>query len=276
MSNLDRGLDVLELLVPHGEGLPLSTIAARLDLPKSGAHRLLAALVQRGYVRQDPRSQGYALTLRVAALGFEVLAASRIPDVCQPVLDRLAAVSGELVRLTVAEAEGLTWVARAQGAQFGLRYDPEMGTRAALHVTAVGQAWLASLPEDRAVRLALAQAGFGDPGRYGPNALRTVPALLAKLAETSARGWGMVVEEAERGAAAMAMAVRDGSDPAAAVVGTVSIAGPSVRHTVERMQALAPHLAAAAAELSRLWPMRRYTAARPDAVQLSGQEAAPL
>ena len=110
MSNLDRGLDVLELLVHHGDGLPLGAIAERLDLPKSGAHRLLAALVQRGYVRQDPRSQDYALTLRVAALGFELLAASRIPDVCQPVLDRLAAESGELVRLTVAESEGLTWV----------------------------------------------------------------------------------------------------------------------------------------------------------------------
>src|SRR5262245_41470445 len=130
VSNLDRGLDVLELLVHHGDGLPLGAIAERLDLPKSGAHRLLAALAQRGYVRQDPRSQDYALTLRVAALGFELLAASRIPDVCQPVLDRLAAESGELVRLTVAESEGLTWVARAQGAQYGLRYDPEMGTRA--------------------------------------------------------------------------------------------------------------------------------------------------
>ena len=91
-----------------------------------------------------------------------------------------------------------------------------------------------------------------------------MPALLAKLAETRARGWGMVVEEAERGTAAMAMVVRDGSDPAAQVVGTVSIAGPSVRHTAERMQALAPSLAAAAAELSQLWPMRRYTA-RADA-----------
>jgi len=267
MSNLDRGLDVLELLVHHGDGLPLSTIAERLDLPKSGAHRLLAALVQRGYVRQDPRHQGYALTLRVAALGFEVLAASRIPDVCQPVLDRLAAASGELVRLTVVEAEGLTWVARAQGAQYGLRYDPEMGTRAALHVTAVGQAWLAALPEERAVRLALAQPAFGDPGRHGPHALCTVPALLAKLAETRARGWGMVVEEAERGTAAMAMVVRDGTESAAPVVGTVSIAGPSIRHTPERMQALAPPLAGAAAELSLLWPVRRYTAARPEAAR---------
>jgi DNA-binding IclR family transcriptional regulator len=93
---------------------------------------------------------------------------------------------------------------------------------------------------------------------------RSVPSLLAKLAETRARGWGMVVEEAERGTAAMAMVVHDGSGSEAAVVGTASIAGPSVRHTAERMQALAPGLAAAAAELSQLWPMRRLTAPRAE------------
>jgi DNA-binding IclR family transcriptional regulator len=264
MSSLERGLDVLELLVPHGDGLPLSAIAQRLHLPKSGAHRLLATLVQRGYLRQDPRSQHYGLSLRIAALGFEVLAASRIPDVCQPVLHRLAAASGELVRLTVVEDDGLTWIARAQGAQYGLRYDPEMGTRATLHVTAVGQAWLATLPEDQALRLALAQPGFGELDRYGPTAARSAAAVLDKLAATRARGWGMVVDEAARGTAAMAMVVRDGTAPAAAVVGTVSIAGPSIRHTAERMAALAPELAAAAAELTRLWPMRRLTAPLAD------------
>ncbi len=260
MSNLDRGFDVIELLVQHRDGLALSVIAERLNLPKSGAHRLLAALVQRGYVRQEPRTQDYALTLRLAALGLEFLTASGITDVCQPVLDRLAAESGELVRLTVAETDGLTWIARAQGAQFGLRYDPEMGARAVLHVTAVGQAWLAAMPDDEAARRALAEPGFGDPARFGPRAIRSLAELLEALAATRARGWGMVCEQAAPGTAAMAMVVRAGSDPGAPPVGTVSIAGPSVRLTEARMAALAPHLNAAAAELSRLWPMRRYAA----------------
>lgn len=273
MSNLDRGFDVLELLVQHRDGLPLTVIAERLDLPKSGTHRLLAALVQRGYVRQEPRTQDYALTLRLAALGLEFLSASGITDVCQPVLDRLAAESGELVRLTVAEADGLTWIARAQGAQFGLRYDPEMGTRAVLHVTAVGQAWLATMTDDEAARRALAVPGFGDPARFGPKAVRSLAELLEVMAATRARGWAMVSEQAAPGTAAMAQVVRAGSAPSAAAVGTVSIAGPSVRLTEARMTALAPRLADAAVELSRLWPVRRYAAgASTEAVAV---EAAP-
>lgn len=261
MSILDRGLDILELLVRHDEGLPLTAIAQQLDIPKSGAHRLLANLVKRRYVRQDAKTQNYVLTLHLAALGFEFLEACRIPDICQPELDRLAMLSGELVRLAVAEKDGLTWVARAQGAHFGLRYVPEMDIRPVLHATAVGKMWLSTLPQDEALRLALSNPGFGQPGRFGPRANRTIAELVTSLAEIRAAGNAMVVEEGAAGTAAMAIAIRAGTDPDAPVVGTVSIAGPSVRHTIERMHALLPALAEAAQTLSRLWPMRRYTLA---------------
>ena len=44
-----------------------------------------------------------------------------INDVAQPILERLAANSGELARLAVVEGEGMLWVAKAQGARHGLR-----------------------------------------------------------------------------------------------------------------------------------------------------------
>jgi DNA-binding IclR family transcriptional regulator len=42
-----------------------------------------------------------------------------------------------------------------------------------------------------------------------------------------------------------------------AAVGTVSVAGPSSRFTLERMKQIAPDLAATVNEIADLWPARR-------------------
>ena len=49
---LDRGLALLERLCGQPEGVPLTTLADELEIPRSACHRLLAELQRRGYVRQ--------------------------------------------------------------------------------------------------------------------------------------------------------------------------------------------------------------------------------
>jgi IclR family transcriptional regulator, acetate operon repressor len=256
---LNRGLDILELLAEDAAGLPLTAIAARLGLAKSATHRLLLALSQQRFVSQDRATQHYCLTLRVAALGFRFLASTKITEVAQPVLDRLAQETGELVRMTLVEGRTLTWVAKAQGARSGLRYDPDMGREVVLHATATGKAWLATLDEDEA--MALAARGFATPRRLGPNATRSEAALRRQLRETRARGYGLVIEEGEAGTAAIASVIRAALAPGARVVGTVSVAGPLVRFTRERIPVLAKAAIAAARELTLLWPVRERLAA---------------
>ena len=48
-------------------------------------------------------------------MGLSFLSNTGIVDIAQPLLDRLAQASGELVRLSVVDGERLTWVARAAG-----------------------------------------------------------------------------------------------------------------------------------------------------------------
>ena len=255
-SLVDRALGVLELLATAPAGLRLQAIADRLAMPKSGAHRLLGELVRRGYVAQDAASERYLLTVRLALLGLRHLSASGVIDVAQPVLDRLARISGELVRLAVADRERLFYVGRAQGARSALRYDPDSGGEVVLFCTANGHAWLAARSDEQALAL-VARQGFGSPGEArGPQAPRDVPALLDCLARTRARGWSMVAETAAPGMAAMAAVVRgpEGGRPIAAV----SIAGPSVRLTEAVMLQLAPDLLTAAADLALASPMSDY------------------
>ncbi len=259
-SATERAIDILELLVDHPGGLQLGEVCERLGMPKSIGHRLLGLLARRDFVRQDPASRDYSLTLKLSLLGARHLAATGLGDVSQPILDRLAQATGELVRLAVVEGEGLVWVGKAQGARHGLRYDPDAGMHVVLHATATGKAWLATLPEAEALRIVIA-TGFATPPHFGPNALRDVPSLLHELDRTRARGHGLAIEEGEPGTAALAVVVRASAGPDAPVVGTLSVAGPVGRFTPERRRFFVEQLGIAAAELSALWPMRHPLAA---------------
>lgn len=237
---MDRTLGILELLAQHGEGLELAAVADRLNMPRSAAHRLLNDLIRAGYVRQLRDHGDYMLTTKLVSIGLSFLSQSGIVDFSQPLLDRLAESSGELVRLSVVDGQRLTWVARAQGARQGLRYDPDMGSDARLSCSASGLAWMAGLSDDEAMTLASRQ-GIGQPDEYGPNAPRTMQDMMAMVHAARERGYSVTVETFTAGLNAMAAPVRLGNRPP---IGVITIAGPTVRFTEERMNALAPELLA--------------------------------
>jgi len=255
-SSAERCLSILELLVEHPDGLAMSTIAQRLDLPVSATHRLLSVLVQKHYVRQDADTERYVATMYLAALGLRLVENTSLTETCQPILEDLAQAVGELVRLSILEGEELIWVAKAQGARTSIRYDPISGRSVTLHATAMGKAWLATLDEDQAVRT-VERRGFGGD-LTGPKAVRSAPELREQLRLTRERGFAIVEEEAEPGISAIACVVRDHSKKARPVVGAISIGGPSFRLSRERLVSFRDALLAAADRLSDIWPARAY------------------
>jgi IclR family acetate operon transcriptional repressor len=245
-SQMDRMLRLLELLAQEARGARLQDVADRLGVPKSAAHRLLAELIAHGYARQTGAGL-YALTTRILSLGYAWLGGIGVADVVQPTLDRLAAASAELARYAVVDGDRLTWIAKAQGARFGLRLDPDQGMEAVLYCTATGHAWLASQTDEEAMRLVMAQ-GFGRLADHGPNAPRTLDALRNYLILARERGYAWLSEASAPGTAALAAPVRH--PVSGQVVGVVGIAGPIVRLTEARIPELAPLVLDAAAELA--------------------------
>jgi DNA-binding IclR family transcriptional regulator len=267
-------LNLLDILAGAHEGLELSEIAAQLDIPPSAAHRLVTTLVNHGWVIQEPSNQKYALSLKMGILAFRDLDNRNVPDVVQAVLNRLAASTREYCRLAILEGHDLVWVARAQGAVSGLRYDPDMGQEAVLHATANGKAWLATLPEDEALSIIRAR-GFKTERTLGPNSARTLDELRGRLNETRALGFGISVEEAEAGTAALAVPFRSGPGDNDPVAGTVSIAGPLVRIHKARWPELALKLREASQEISELWPLRMRQRGVPGLGRTETRPASP-
>src|SRR5436190_12906108 len=178
----ERCLSIIELLADGARDMPLGEIAERLALPKSGAHRLLATLIDRGWAEKDPDTSFYRLTMRLAVLGQQFFVATGIPDIWQPILDRFAQRCQEFARLAVVDGHSLVWVAHAQGASGGLMYQPSLTSNTVpLFATASGKAWLATLSVDRAMQLVTKNGGLKDAGHYGPNVVRSVDALLREI-----------------------------------------------------------------------------------------------
>ncbi len=246
-GQLERSLNVLEYLVAHPEGSSLSALATALNMPLSATHRLLTELIRLGYVRQDQSHAEYMLTIKLVAMGLSFLSASGITDVAQPLLDQLAAETGELVRLAVVDGDALTFVAKAQGARHGLRYDPDMGLSVQLSCSAAGHAWLSTMTDEEALQR-VARQGFGQPEQFGPKAPTTVKGVLGFLKQARSRGFSLILEVFAPGMAAMAAPVRNAQGQ---VIGVVTVAGPAIRLSEERMLALGPALVQAAAQVGQ-------------------------
>jgi DNA-binding IclR family transcriptional regulator len=93
----------------------------------------------------------------------------------------------------------------------------------------------------------VAQQGLGSPQEFGPNAPASLEAVLQAVKATRERGFSVTEETYTAGLNAMAAPVQLAGQPP---MGIISIAGPTVRFTLERMLALGPDLLALTAQLA--------------------------
>jgi IclR family acetate operon transcriptional repressor len=246
MSSRLRSLSIVELLARHPTGLSARAVSEQLRVPLPATERLLHELIQTDYVRLGADRQTYALRLKLAALGLAYLGASGVTDLVQPILDDLAKRTGELVRLAVIEGDHLTWVAKAQGSRRGLMYDPDTSAEVHLPSTANGQAWLACLSRHD-VEVLLERRGTGKD-RLDRTPMPDRERLWRQLELCRKRGYAFVSEVYQTGTSALAIVIREPDN--ALPIGTVSIAGPTVRMTEDRLGEMASWLVAAATELA--------------------------
>jgi len=224
-----------------GPGSTLARLAEECGLNRGTAWRILTTLEASGAVTCDRETGRWAIGLALvelaAATGVEGLIAA-----AHGVLERLSWQTGETADLAVVRAEGLTYVDEV--APVSIVTANWLGRSVPLHATSTGKALLAFLTDEEVDRLL--------PQELEAHSATTVTdraALLEELTVTRERGYGTCLGELESslfGVSAPALD-RDGRPLA-----IVSIWGPGLRVTADRLPALGELAVEAATEIARL------------------------
>ena len=241
VQSVDRAVAILEILARDGEA-GVTEVARELDVHKSTASRLLAALDRRELVTQDTARGKFRLGVGIVRLAG---AASQRLDVVhesRPVSRALAQEVGETVNLAILSGRDALYLDQAAGPA-ALSPHNWAGQRSPLHATSDGKVLLAYLSEAEL-------AGCLTPplARFTERTVTAVAEFPALLAEVRRRGYATAVEELEAGLTAIAAPVRNAEGK---VIASISASGPSFRIPAERIPALAGAVRRAAAEASR-------------------------
>jgi DNA-binding IclR family transcriptional regulator len=242
-TSLDKALAILDALGRLGRG-GIKALSEATSIPSPTVHRLLGVLGKSGYVRQDPDSRQYHLSLKLLELGAKVRTGLDLTAAARPFMRELAESTRETVNLVVFDASEAVYVEQESGARSMLRMFTRVGARVALYCSGVGKAFLAA-GSDEAARAYL--AGI-TPVRHTSRTIADPGAMLPELARIRHQGYAVDDEEMEEGVRCVAaLILRAGGEPA----GAVSLSGPSARLTPERLPELGLTLARAAQAISQ-------------------------
>jgi IclR family transcriptional regulator, acetate operon repressor len=234
---IDRAAQLLTLILDSDEPLGVGDLAQAAELPKSTASRLVSSLERHGLVRRNGargKVQAGPAILRFAHRG---VVERNLVELAQAALDVLGERTGETINLAVPGIRGVEHLAQVDSVHF-LGTGQWVGRTVDYHTTAIGKVLVAygaaELPSGRLRRLA-------------PATVVDRAALEAELARVRDESFATAIDELEPGLTALAAPVHG---PTGDVVAALSISGPTLRLSPERIAEIKPVLTREAAALS--------------------------
>lgn len=239
-----RALDVLEALATaRGEALSLSQLVDQLSLPKATVHRLLATLVDRGYVsRSIGHMSGYTLGIRCYELGSLTSRFGNLREAAASEMSNMNLAFGELVVLAIYETGSAVYIDTRRATQ-PVFCESYVGFRAPATCVSTGRVLLAFQPKAEVMRV-LAQP----IQRYSEKTIVDID-QLTKLLESSRRtGVAKNYSSYRDGVGGISAAIRDSTGNAIASIGFCL---PEYRMYNDRLQQLEKRVISASKEISR-------------------------
>jgi DNA-binding IclR family transcriptional regulator len=243
LQTADRALQVLQQFRAQAEGLTVTEIASRLGLHRSTASRLVSTMEARGFLERDAVGSLLRLGPEVARIGRIALAGRELVTVARPVLDGLAAETGETVTLAVPMNGEVMTIAQADGSYF-VSSGKWVGVRTPLHCAADGKVLLAF------------DGARANLTRLPKRTKQTIvdPKVLAReLDAVRRRGFAVAEGELEEGLVGVAVPVRE----AGSCIAALCVSGPEYRLDGTAARHLARTCIARAEELERSIGSRR-------------------
>jgi len=217
VQSVERAFAILDAVAQRPAGL--TTLANRLDLPKSTVARLLGSLEQVGAVeRFDGRR--WRVGPSVEAFARTVAPERSLAALARPALAELVSAVGEDAGLGLPDGYEVLYVNQVE-CDHPVQVRDWTGTRAPLHAVPSGLVFMADWPEDAADAYVA-----GGLAALTPRTVVDPDHLRARLEEVRREGYAWGREEFVAGINSVAAPVRDGRGHALAAI---HAHGPSYR-----------------------------------------------
>jgi DNA-binding IclR family transcriptional regulator len=183
-QSASRALALLKLVSNHHpQGVRLKDLIAETGQDRSTVHRLLACLVDEGFLERVAPSKSYRLGMEAMQLGLISAGMTSVVERFKPVMQRIARQSGDTVYLIVRGGDHAMCLHREQGPYPIKAFVIEPGSRRLLGLSAAGMGILASLPD------AQVQAHFARHEQEYGRLRMTADQLMRAVRETRKKGY---------------------------------------------------------------------------------------
>ncbi len=198
MGGLAKGLAVIETFTAEKPRQSIAEVSAASGLDRATARRCLLTLAHLDYADYDGKY--FTLTPRILRLGTACLATMPLPQMVQPLLDRLSEALGESSSVSILDGAEIVYVARAaQRKVMSIALMP--GSRLPAFCTSMGRVMLAALPEDEARQ----RLDSAPRMARTPQTVTDADRLMGLLGAIRAQGYALIDQEVELGLRSIAI-----------------------------------------------------------------------
>jgi DNA-binding IclR family transcriptional regulator len=221
VPNLERALQILELLVERPEGLSQSELASRLRCSKTSVFRITATLLDRGYLERKGDERALTVSGKLLAMGSRALREKDLVGNSIDVMRDLRDSVKETVLVGTLACGEFIVLEQVLGSH-PFKFSVDAGSRLPLHTAAPAKALIAHLPEKEREAL-IARIEFT---RFNPGTITTAAQYRQELNAVRERGYATDRGEQLSGIHCVAAPVLDRHGYAIAAVWTT---GPADR-----------------------------------------------
>lgn len=244
IQSVERAFNILEELAKESDGTSIAYLASSTGLAKSTIHRMLSTLLSLGYVEKNIDSDKYQLSTKIITLGTSVFERMDIRKIAKPYIEKLSKKTGEVVHLGIIDNGEVVYIDKVESPRSSIRMYSQIGRRAPLYCTGIGKVLLAYLPEDKVSELMKNK----ELHRYTETTITNIDDLKHELHLTKERGYSNDEMEHEEDIRCVGAPIFDVNGEA---VAAISIAGPVLYVTKERMPQLTSDILKTAEDISR-------------------------
>jgi DNA-binding IclR family transcriptional regulator len=229
IQTVSRALDLLEQFQEGNAELGITDLSHLLNLQKNNVFRLVATLKAKQYIEINDMNGKYRLGVKTRSLGQVAARLNNVANQTRPYLEEIKQKSHEAAYYSVLK-DGCSCYLDGVESELPVRVSQRIGSYRPLHCTAAGKLLLAftepSSQIDPWTQL--------DLKRFTA-ATTTDPVLLRRELETiQLHGYAISDQEHDVGVVEIAAPVFDAHG---ALVGAISIVGPEMRLTPQRLDA---------------------------------------